>query len=276
MILQDSNEPKELELYLAQSVEVQVGSYNQTQGSTQVYPDFVIIGGPKLIGVNRKQAGELLSSLDKVEEQLQRELAGPCEQLALIVEGFLAPDEMGGCWAYSLEMGNVKLWNPAKYIGMGTIPFKRWHSSQQYSGVRAWLTQLTSMGVMVIQTTSLYDTAAFLISLHNWAQKAESEHKTLNRLIKENITVLGLDKAEIDFAISLMGIRNAGIGEELAMTIASLGFRTIGELFRYWAQDRVLCDTMVREKLGTRPRRVGVSAESKLQRALGYESLSSL
>lgn len=272
MILQDSNEPKELELYLAQSVEVQVGSYNQTQGSTQVYPDFVIIGGPKLIGVNRKQAGELLSSLDKVEEQLQRELAGPCEQLALILEGSIVPDGNGGCWAYNLNWEHITMWRAQNQGTRGSIPFTRHHFNQQYSGVRAWLTQLTSMGVMVVQTTSLYDTAAFLISLHNWAQKAESEHKTLNRLIKENITILGLDKAEVDFAITLMSVKNAGIGEELAMTIASLGFRTIGELFRYWAQGSGLCDTMVREKLGTRPRRIGVSAESKLQRALGYIS----
>jgi hypothetical protein len=103
VILADRNEADnhpQLISWLRQSTEVETGSYNQTAGSTIIYPDFVLVGGNKLVGVNRKTVGEILSSPEKVLEQIQRELAGPVEQLVLLIEGIMVPD--GQLWSMGL------------------------------------------------------------------------------------------------------------------------------------------------------------------------------
>lgn len=260
MILVDQNEPAEIQSYLSQHVEVQVGNYNQSPNQSLIYPDYTIVGGPHLIGVNRKQVGEVLSSLDSVEEQLQRELTGPCEYLALVVEGVMLHDSGMGSWAYTLEWNASKLFNNL----VGTLPFKRQHSNQNYIAVRNKLNSLQALGIQVTQTYSMQDTAIALIALHNWAMKPTEEHQTLNRLIKTKHTVQCLPE-ERQFALTLMGIEGGGCGEELALTLAQ-SFSNIKELLDYWSDGGTIQDTMMRN--GTR--RIGKVAEQRLQKALGF------
>lgn len=263
-LLVDANEARNhptLIDWLRQSVDVNVASINQTAGSTVIYPDFVVFGGNKLVGINRKTWGEVLSSIDKVEEQLQRELAGPVEQLALLIEGQATPDGQQGAWAYNLGWGELKLW---RGDSVGSIPFRRQHYQANYKGIMNWLTRLEWMGIQVIYSAGLYDSACRMVAMHDLVMKNE-DSKTLNRLIKAQFSVLSLDPQEKAMALSLMGLQQAGVGEELGLTIAS-AFGSITELIRYWDDGGVICDLMLRN--GTR--RVGNAAEAKLQRALGY------
>ena len=257
-ILVDHHEPPEIDLMLA-PIEVSRGEYNSSGSSALIYPDYVIVGGSKLVGCNRKQVGEVLSSLDKVEEQLQRELAGPCEHLLLYIEGIMIPDK-DGCWGYTLDWSNQKVFNNVA----GTIPFKRQHYSVNWKHVQNWQTRLEFKGIQIVHTYNLYDTASRLVALHDMVLKDEP-NKVLDRLIKTDIQVLALDKQEKDMALTLMGIRNGSVGEEIALALAQ-SFSSITELIDFWRDGGQCCDTMLRS--GTR--RIGNAAEAKLQRALGY------
>lgn len=264
-LLVDQNEERnqpDLLAYLRQSVDVRTGAYNQHSGNPVAYPDFTIIGGDKLVGVNRKQVSEVLSSLDKVEEQLQRELSGPCEYLVLLIEGIMYPGN-DGVWAYQLDwLRGIRIWNSEQ---VGSVGFKRQHFRTNYKGIQNWQTRLEWLGINVVHTYSLYDTACKLVALHDLVMKGE-ESKTLNRLIKSSFTIAALDPTEKAMALSLMGIQNGGIGEEAALTIAR-SFSSITELIRYWDQGSTIADTMMRS--GTR--RLGNALESKLQKALGWQ-----
>lgn len=268
MLLIDRNEPEQIDSYLNPPLDITRGSFNQTGGTTVIYPDYTIVGSEKMIGISRKQVGEVLSSIDRCEEQLQRELTGPCEHLALIIEGVMRSDGNGGAWAYSFDWDSEHYFNTARQVG--SVGFKRQHFNQNFEGVQNWQTRLEWLGVQVIHTYSLQDTAGKIVAMHNLAFKG-SESKTLSRLIKEKHTVIGVTPQETAFARTLMGIEGAGFGEALALTVAT-SFDSIKELFDYWDGQGLLSDMMLRG--GTR--RVGTSAEQKLQKALGYESSSSL
>ena len=268
MLLIDSNEDRNqpnLIALLRQSIEdVEIASINQTAGSSSVYPDFVIMGGSQMVGINRKQTGEVLSNIDKVVEQLQREIAGPCEHIALLVEGIMQPTNQNSMYGYSLEWAGEKLWGNGD---RGTVPFSRRHYQVNPKHIQNELTRLEFLGVQVIFTTGIPDTASKLIAFHDLTIRGEPNN-VLNRLRKADITVHGLTFEETAMARTLMSM--AGIGEELALTIAA-SFSTIGELMRYWMDNGTIADLMLRS--GTR--RVGTSAENKLKSALGYTSLIS-
>lgn len=267
-IAADQNEARnqvELVNYLQQSVPVTIGSYNETSGSPIIYPDFTIWGGSKLVGVNRKTWGEVCSSIDRVEDQLLRELAGPCEQIALIVEGIVVPDGLGGCWVYNLDFAQgLKLFRNTD--AMGTVLFKRQHYRSNYEGIRNWLTRLEWLGIQVIPTQSTYDTAINLVAMHNLVLKDE-ESKTLNRLIKEKFTIIALDPVEKAMATSLMGLANGRAGEELALSLAR-HFNYVVDLIRYWDEGNSIAELPMKSG----KRKVGHAAESNLKAALGYRS----
>lgn len=271
LLLVDSNEARnhaELVPMLSQYLEVEVGSINQAPGSSLIYPDFVIWGGARLIGINRKTAGEVLGSLDACVEQLQREIAGPCEHLALIVEGSMRPSARNGMYAYRYLWETERLFNDER----GQVAIARRHYGINPKHVANELTRLEFAGIQVLHTYSLEDTVSKLVAFHDLAMKGE-KNNTLERLIKPDINVRGLTPQETAFAKTLMGIQGAGVGEELSLTIASLGLTTIGDLFRLWGEGGQLCDTFIREKQGVRTRRIGPAAESRLQNALGYSNL---
>ena len=264
MLLVDQNEVRNhptLVPLLAQSIEVDVGGINQSPGSTLIYPDFVIWGGEKLVGINRKTVGEVLSSIDACIEQVQRELAGPCEHLALIVEGIMVADPEG-MYAYSPEWSNAKLFGSTR----GSVPFsyRFYHVNPKH--IANELTRLEFLGVQILFTYSLADTVTKLVALHDMVLKGEPNN-VLNKLRKADIHVQGLTPQETQFAKLLMSA-GANWGEELALTVSAC-FSSVGELFNLWSEGGTLADLMLRG--GTR--RVGNAAEKRLQSALGYSRM---
>lgn len=264
MLAVDNNEARNqpaLLAYLQQHVEVTTGSYNETAGSSVVYPDFSIFGGNQVVGWNRKTWPEVLGGLDKTTEQLQRELAGPVEFLCLGIEGIVRPDERG-CWAYSFDWDTERIWNTGQ---VGQVTFHRQHFGISYKAVVAWEQSLSEQGIAVYHTNDPLDTAAHLVALHDLTLRG-GEHRTLTRLIKvrQQVNCLPEERA---FALTAMGIENGGVGEEMALTLAA-SFSSIKELMDYWSDGGTVADTMLRS--GTR--RVGTAAELKLKKALGYAS----
>lgn len=242
---------------------MQEANINQTVGSPVVYPDYVVFGGELLVGWNRKTSGEILSSLDAVEEQLTRELAGPVEWLALGIEGSWRPDGTGGCWGYSLDWSKVR---PFQKGDMGFVTYKQRHYNTPWKAVKAWEMRLSQLGVAIFPTVDVYDTASQLVALHDLVMKS-GEHKTLNRLIKQNYVVSALDRTERDLALSLMGLQGARIGEELALSLAQY-YNSITEIIRLWDGGGSIAEVPLRNG----SRRVGHAAENNLKAALGYRS----
>ncbi|GAG36882.1 unnamed protein product, partial [marine sediment metagenome] len=82
MIFVDQFEPVEIESVIQQSVDTIRGSFN-----TKGLPDYtwIAIDGHR-IGVSRKQAGEMLSSLDDVEMQLRKDMLS-VDEMYLLNEG---------------------------------------------------------------------------------------------------------------------------------------------------------------------------------------------
>ncbi len=247
--------------YLRNHVEITTGSYNETAGSLLVFPDFTVWGGEHLTGWNRKTWTEVLGGLDKVTEQLQRELAGPVEYLCLGIEGAIRADSTG-VWAYDFDWDRLQTW---KSPMAGTLPFKRQRFGINSKAVVAWEQSLSQQGVAVYHCADPLDTAAHLVALHDLTLRG-GEHRTLSRLIKVKHQVNCLPE-ERAMALTLMGIEGAGVGEATALAI-SQSFSNLVELLDYWRDGGTISDTMLPN--GTR--RIGTVAEQKLQKALGYES----
>ena len=203
-ILIDSFEPIEIDILLQQSVEVTRANINQSPNTTLIYPDYLCVGGSYVHGISRKQVGEILGSIDKCEDQLRRELAGPIERLTLLIEGVWKPVERG-VWAYKeTEVG-----------------FQRQHLyHQNWKGVCAWLNQLWQLGISVIQTPNLQGTAVAIVAIHDANLKADADHQTFKRLIKEQFWISEEDEKKRKLMLQLMGLQ-ANIGEEIAEAIAT-------------------------------------------------------
>ncbi len=262
MILVDQNEARnqpELVSILREAVDIDIGDYNQSPNQSLVYPDFTIAGGDKLVGINRKQVGEWLSNSDACIEQCQRELAGPVEHLVLLIEGVMRPDN-SGMISYSLDFKNEHYWDKATVSGY--VPFLRRHHAVNPKHAQNEQTRLEFLGVQVVHTYSIQDTASKIIAFHDLVLKGEP-NRVLDKLYKPDIHVLGLTPQETRFARQLMSMD--GVGEEAALTLAA-SFNNIMELVEYWQQGSSIADTMLRS--GTR--RIGTALERKLQAAIGY------
>lgn len=266
MILVDQNEARnqpELVNILRESVDIDIGDYNQSPNQSLVYPDFTIAGGDKLVGINRKTVGEWLSNSDACIEQCQRELAGPVEHLVLLIEGVMRPTTNNTMMGYGFDWEKEHYYN-ANGLGMvhGTIPFTQREFRVNPKHAQNEQTRLEFLGVQVVHTYSIQDTASKIISFHDLVMKGEP-NRVLDKLYKPDIHVLGLTPQETRFARQLMSMD--GVGEEAALTLAA-SFNNIMELVEYWQQGSSIADTMLRS--GTR--RIGTALEKKLQGAIGY------
>lgn len=275
MLLVDSNEDRNhptLVPLLRQHVEVDVGGINQSPGSSLIYPDFVIWGGTEVVGINRKTVGEWLSNSDACISQIQRELAGPINSLVLLIEGTMRAHALGtAMYGYTLDWEREHLYNSMNTSGdiHGTVAFSRRQFNINAKHAQNEQTRLEFMGVQVVHTYSIQDTVSKLIAFHDMILEGKPNN-VLSRLIKPELNVRGLTPQETQFARTLMSC-GANWGEELALTVASLGLTSVGDLFRLWDRDETLADTMIREKEHVRTRRIGPALEKKLQGALGYE-----
>ena len=158
----------------------------------------------RTVQFERKQWGEVLGSIEQVEEQLRREfLHKMVDELNLILEGT----------ALATKYGMDALSDFTKPKQGNRYYAKSYSYKTTYSRVSSWLWQLDKTGITVHYTPNYLGTAQFLCSAYKNSQK--EEHTTLRRYIKPRIHIKGLDKQ----VLTLMGIEGANIGEQRALDL---------------------------------------------------------
>ena len=239
-ILLDIFEPVEIEHLIAQTTDVTRLALNSKGFADYLFYAF---DGHR-IQVERKQTDEVLGSMDKVEEQLGRELQNEVEETILLIEGVCEP-------VFGLKMA-TQTWRKTKTKRNVMVPGRTYNCS--YTGYQAWKNQLDKAGVTIVETFDYTATAMTLVALYQNAQK--SEHKTLRRYIKERIYI----ESKNPHIISLMGIKGGGIGEEKAKALID----RYGTFWYTINQDPMeLAMTLIRDK------KLGIKSVQRLFKALG-------
>lgn len=246
-MLVDIFEPESIEHLIRQSIDITREPLN-SQGIADYF--WFAVDGHR-IQVERKQIDEILSGMDKVEEQLSRELSNGVEETILLIERICQP-------IYGLKMA-VQSWHMA---GSKNIMVPGHQYNVSYTGLQAWKSQLDKAGITVVETFDQEATAMTLVALFQNSQK--QEHTTLRRYIKEHIYVEGKNP----HVLSLMGIKGAGIGEEKAKALIDK-YGTLWYTINRDADE--LAETVIGENKNGGVIRVGIASAHKLLKAIGRE-----
>ena len=218
MLLVDTAEPEEIVNLLKQSVPVTKIPLNQTQRSDYYF------GGEDGTSsqFGRVQAGELLSNIDSMEDELRR-YYNQADKNYQIIEGIISPVAITKTYkkieAVSIRRGAhpTNLFS-YKVTDAGFIYDEHaWNVSS--SMLFAWLRGLERVGIITYYTINWVDTARLLAAIYNNDQKPSEEHTTLQRIIRPRITI----KEQNPFVKALMSISlvyQLSIGEDRATKIA--------------------------------------------------------
>ena len=238
-ILVDSHEPELIEALIKQVVPTHRLALNPK------YADYMwhSVDGHR-IQIERKQIGEILSGMGKIETQLRREIESGVEETLLLYEGDCKP-------VPKMHGSITQAWQKSKK-GNIIVPGREYHVS--YAGFQAWLSQLDKAGITSVKTMDMETTAYAIVALYNNSLKLE--HTTLNRYVKEHIVI----KGQSPYVHSLMGLKNAGVGEERAKALVER-FGTPWNLFNQ--DDTEIAATLVSGKM------LGLSSARKILTAIG-------
>jgi len=245
-ILVDVFEPKEIEEILKQVVPTIRMSLNHSEEGFADYLWFAVDG--HRIQVERKQSGEILSSLDDVEEQLGREINNGVEETILLIEGVCGP-------VPGFSRATQTYIKPKKSSRNMLIEGKKFNVN--YVGLQAWKSQLDKAGITIVETFDWEATALTLVALYNNSQK--SEHTTLRRYIKPHITVQPFN----EHVLTLMGIRGVNLGEARAKALIER-YGTVWYTISQSAED--LAETLVGDEV---KKRLGLVTAKKILSAIG-------
>ncbi len=244
-IMVDIYEPREIEEVLKQVVPVIRMSLNHSEEGFADYLWFACDG--HRIQVERKQAGEILSSLDAVEEQLGREINNGVEETILLIEGVCGP-------VPGFSRATQTYIKPKKSKRNMLIEGKKFNVN--YVGLQAWKSQLDKAGITIVETFDWEATAFTLVALYNNSQK--EEHTTLRRYIKSHITVQPFN----EHILTLMGIRGVNLGEARAKALIER-YGTVWYTLSQAPED--IAETLV----GESKKRLGMATANKLMKAIG-------
>lgn len=235
---------------------------------------------------SRKQAGELLSSLDTAEEQL-RDYYENADENYQIVEGIISPVPLSSLSTkqmYAVRSGKLTaselrgdFLRDALMIGgtsmlyaykVDDVVSKGGETIHRLSGsifkvssamLFSWLRSLDRVGVTTHFTINEEDTARLLVAFYKNDQKELNEHTVLNRYIRPRVLI----QQQVPLVKALMGMSWAyqlGIGEEKAKSIATR-YKTLYDI--NMAEVHELC----------RCPGVGKVIAEKLLRALGRDDI---
>jgi hypothetical protein len=244
-IMLDRMEPVEIELLVAQSVDV-----NRMGLNAKGFADYLwfCCDGHR-IQIERKQTSEVLGGMDQVEEQLGRELQNGVEETILLIEGVCEP-------VFGLKIATQN-WHKARDKNI-MVPNRTYNCS--YTGYKAWQSQLDKAGVTIVETFDYTATAMAIVALYQNSQKPE--HSTLRRYIKDRIYI----ESRNPHILSLMGLKGAGIGEEKAKALIA----RYGTFWYTLSQPaEALAETLVGEE--GKEKRIGLKSIQRLFQAIGKE-----
>lgn len=187
-----------------------VGEVPVTTLNIQGQADYLWVDGEGHIRQwERKQIGEILSDMDAVEEQLNREMR-TSEELTLSIEGVWMPTA-DGIQIYNVTAGN-KFWRPG---------FKYDRRPGLTSKLMSWIWSLQHVvGIEVITTPHLDATAHAIAAAFRQSYKKPEEHTTMRRYLREHIAPFS-PNPHVENFIRLVGAgkRGTGIGPERAQKL---------------------------------------------------------
>jgi hypothetical protein len=258
MILIDAAEPEDLEKLLSQTA-VTVRSQLNKQGKSDYF--FGSASGHTL-QFGRVQAGELLSDIDSMEDELRRYYNSADENYQ-IIEGIISPVPLATITDrqyYAVKSGSLT-WNKLPFsvkmsspltpssrpmpkalsfsykveyitdstgIEFGVLNHERVHNVPT-SLVYVWIHRLAEAGIPTYCTVNWIETARLLGVIYKNEQKPPEEHTTLQRVIRPRLQI----KEQDPFVRSLVFLSAAmklNIGEKTAQLIADK-YANIGDLF---------------------------------------------
>jgi ERCC4-type nuclease len=208
----DNHEPLDIEQLIQQSVDAIRGPLNDAG-----YADYLwTMWNGVTEQVERKQVGEILGNMNRVEEQLRSEhQAHPDAVLWLLVEGILEPGFVNGkegVWSMQkkLSRSNKQGRSPEEHL----VPVHFYRTRiLKYEG---WLTSLERVGLRVRRTNDYINTAMVLVQMEKSAQRPHSVLQRHNKLqIKfhpdpQVMTLLGAYKSNIGPSLAERLVGKAG------------------------------------------------------------------
>jgi hypothetical protein len=197
MIYVDLNEPLNIQGWIGTSYPTERLALNQMGFADYLYHTH----DGKVHQFERKQSKEIMSTFDKVELQLKRQIElGVADTLELLVEGHLAYDEHGTA-TYSLSKDGKVLYR--------TGVFRR-----PYNLVLSKFLSYKAQGIDVTMLASSKELAGYIVSSFkkDGAPPPEGGPATFNTYIKPRPQVLEYNP----HVLTLMGVEGGGAGEEIA------------------------------------------------------------
>lgn len=253
-VLVDANEPEEISYLLRQmGLDVTVGNYNQTPGTDIAFPDFQVINHG-YVGVNRKQAVEAMGDLDKVEDQLRRELR-VCENLVFVYEGCLTWAEEG-TYAGDAEASRVDHHRGRSGNEYDMLTSRGRTLSQPFARWTSFVWRAQNLGVPVVATGNVRGTATFLHALH-----ANHTNTLFRRLLRVRQEVREEDPKLRAYKSFLLGI--PGWGPEVVEAVVPI-FPNTAQLVAFLSEGGKLGDLVLRSG-----RKLGPALEKRTRQFLG-------
>ena len=200
MILVDTAEPEEIVQLLMQSADVSILPLNQTSRA-----DYYFGGdGDKTIQFNRVQAGELLSNIDSMEDELRR-YYNSADVSNQIIEGVITDTPLTRK-DKSMEAVSIRVQSrPTTLFSYRVAPNGFLHSEHAHNESAekyfAWLYRLKEASIATFITHNYVGTAKLIASVYHNTQKSLDSHNTLNRYYIPRI-VLG-EKNEVGQRVSI-------------------------------------------------------------------------
>lgn len=238
-------------LMMGQSAPVEVVDLNSKN-----LPDTFYIGvDGATYGAEIKQPGELLGSLNDVEEQLSREYSR-VDNLALCIAGVVVPDPGGGCRILSWYADG----SGGRLSGIrGGQPYR-----QSYSGYRSWIESVDRWGIRVVELPNKLALATHLVAAYQWSQKPEEQHTTFRKPLRLKKQMPQHSPA----VLTLMGLVDPAtgrtfVGPEVASALAS-SFSTVTGILN------APCEELATVVMSS-GRRVGPAVAQKILRAVGRD-----
>jgi hypothetical protein len=230
-LIADNNEMPEIVELMQQSIPVITNNLNQQKMS-----DYYFAGSDnKTRQYSRKQAGEILSDIDEAESQI-RDYYPNADENYQIVEGIISPiclthktpkafDFSHGVTSKSKPMTDI-------LFSYSVAPNGHIYGEHPHRVKPAlfhnWIFQLSQCGVVTFFTLNYVETAQLLVH-HYKSCNGEGEHTTLQRYIRQKITL----KSHDPFIKSLMSLSlayNIGIGETKAVALRDAGYKSLMDI----------------------------------------------
>lgn len=237
---------------LSQLMDVQVTSLNPD------LPDFYFVNVEgKGIGISRKQVGEMLSGLDRVEEQLRRDYEH-VDHLYLLVAGIIIPSGANECQVAERSGSWFRL--HGRNHADGDYHFN-------YLGYRKKLASFRRWGVTVIETPTHETLVTDIQALYENEMTPFEDITTFRKALRTKFT---LPPDASPFVKTLMGVadKKTGrtfIGEETAKAIEVAGLRSLHEVTKGLSGDLMFNMDEVRLASG---RRLGKAMTERMREAL--------